>query len=215
MRNTRAAAFAQLDSVRIALPTSGTLQPADALSGKQSYRLEIGFGSGEHLVAEAAANPAVGFLGAEPFENGLSACMLQITQQNIENVRIYPDDARALLNVLAPASLDMVYILFADPWRKKRHADRRFVSPNNLVRVANVLKAGGVLRIATDDPLLQEWTAEQMAAQTWFTPSPGAFEKRPNWPATRYEGKAIAAGRHCKYYEYTRNSTLAFDAQKA
>lgn len=205
MRGARAQAFAQLDAYAITLPDDATvLLPATTLPDKSAYRLEIGFGSGEHMLAEALANPGIGFLGAEPFRNGLSATMLGIVQNSINNIRIYPDDARALLNALAPASLDMIYLLFSDPWRKARHADRRFVSPENLARIARVLKPGARFRIATDDPGLQDWTEEQMGIQSYFTPAPGLFGARPDWPNTRYEGKAMAAGRTCKYYEYQR-----------
>lgn len=206
MRGARAHAFEQLDSVAIVLPAEGSVQPANLLPARSEYRLEIGFGSGEHLVAEAIANPTIGFLGAEPFRNGLSATMLGIVQNDLQNIRIYPDDARALLNALAPASLDMIYLLFSDPWRKARHAERRFVSPENLARIARVLKPSARFRIATDDPGLQDWTEEQMGNQSYFMPTPGLFASRPDWPTTRYEGKAIAAGRHCKYYEYQRHS---------
>jgi tRNA (guanine-N7-)-methyltransferase len=207
MRGARAEAFEQLDRVAITLPNPGALlQPTTLLPGKSAYRLEIGFGSGEHLLAEAMAKPDIGFLGAEPFRNGLSATMLGIVQNDLHNIRIYPDDARALLNALAPASLDMIYLLFSDPWRKARHAERRFVSPENLARIARALKPGARFRIATDDPGLQEWTEEQMGNQSYFLPAPGLYTERPNWPETRYESKAKTAGRHCKYYEYQRSA---------
>lgn len=204
IRGGRAAALEKLGDITITLGDDGTLQPAILLPDRKEYRLEIGFGSGEHLVAEAAAQPDIAFLGAEPFLNGLAATMVGVVQQNLQNIRIYPNDARKLLIGLAPTSLDMIYILFSDPWRKARHTDRRFVSPENLARIARVMKPGAILRLATDDPGLQEWTEEQMATQSYFTPAPGLFDTRPNWPNTRYEGKAIAAGRHCKYYEYKR-----------
>jgi len=210
LRGRRQEALAALSDYQINLPAEGTFNPA-ALGPPFSVlcHLEIGFGGGEHLIANAAAQPHIGFIGAEPFINGISSCIVGIQQYNLPNVRIHPADARPLLNALAPASIDCIYILFADPWPKARHAERRFVSPENLARLARVLKIGGTLKLATDDPGLQTWTEEQMAAQTFFIPAPGLYQSRPDWPPTRYESKAVTAGRHCKYYQYIRAETVA------
>lgn len=202
MNAARQAAFDNLHKYEVTLP-NGAFNPAELFSGKPVH-FEIGFGGGEHLIAQALAHPDTGFIGAEPFINGLSSCAQQIEKNNLTNVRLWPSDARLLLDRMEPGSLQMIYLLFNDPWPKARHAERRFVSPENLARLARVLAPGGGLRIATDDPGLQAWTEEQMAAQKFFAPAPGLYKERPDWPNTRYEAKAIAAGRRCRYYEWQR-----------
>jgi tRNA (guanine-N7-)-methyltransferase len=205
LNNARQAALAQLDDYTFTLPESGEFNPA-ALGTPftTACHLEIGFGNGEHLAELAAAQPHIGFIGAEPFINGIACCLQHIQQRGLSNVRIWPSDVRPLLDALAPASLDCIYIMFNDPWPKARHAERRFVSPANLARLARVLKTGGTLKLATDDPGLQTHTEEHMAAQTFFTPAPGLHKTRPDWPHTRYESKAVLAGRTCRYYEYRK-----------
>jgi tRNA (guanine-N7-)-methyltransferase len=171
-------------------------------------RLEIGFGGGEHLIARASAEPDSGFLGIEPFVNGMASAVTAIVDGGIGNVRLYDGEASALLDWLPPDSLDSVDLLYPDPWPKKRHWKRRFVSSGNLDRLSRVLKPGGVVRFASDIPsyvewtllLLThrndfEWTAER--ASDWTTPFPG-------WPGTRYEAKALKAGRTPTYLTFRR-----------
>lgn len=195
-----------LPQLRITLPESGLLNPAALLPGMESYRLEIGPGTGEHLLAEAAANPTVGFLTAEPFLNGSAALLAGIAREKLNNIRILPDDVRPLLQALKPASLSMIYLLFSDPWPKARHAKRRVLQVETLDQFARVLVPGGTLRIATDDPTLQDWTEGLMATRPDFTPAPctikGQHGTRPDWPQTRYEQKALKAGREPRYYEF-------------
>lgn len=189
---------------RVRVPATDVIDPAILMPGMKAYRLEIGFGTGEHLIAEAAANPEVGFIGAEPFINGYAAMLLKMEQQGLTNIRLWPDDMRPMLAAFAPASLEMIYLLFSDPWPKKRHTERRVLQSEALDGFARALAPGGILRIATDDPGLQEWTAEQMAARADFTPAPGLHGSRPAWPNTRYEQKAVAAGRTCMYWEFKK-----------
>lgn len=207
LNNTRATALETvLPRVRIELPETGELTPATLLPGKTAYHLEIGFGTGEHLLAQALAHPEIGFIGAEPFINGTSALLAGIEQHALTNIRLWPDDMRPLLKTLPAASLDRIYLLFSDPWPKKRHAIRRVLQQESLNGFARVLKKGGELRIATDDPTLQEWVVEQMAPRTDFTGSQLASRPDINdWPETRYEQKAIAAGRIPHYYGYILN----------
>jgi tRNA (guanine-N7-)-methyltransferase len=128
-----------------------------------------------------------------------------IEAAGLTNVRIYPEDVRPLLDRLKPGSLAGIYVLFADPWPKKRHADRRFIGPGNLPKLARVLRKDGVLRVATDDPTLQAWTDEQLKEAPDFTPAPGQLPERPaDWPPTRYEQKAIKAKRVPKFWIYRR-----------
>ena len=170
--------------------------------------LEIGFGGGEHLAEVAAANPDVGFIGCEPFVNGVAGLLVKMADRHLTNVRIFPDDARLLLDALPDRSIGRCFVLFGDPWPKKRHADRRFIGPENLDRLARVLKPGAELRLASDDRGLVRWMLEH----TWRHP---AFEwlarraedwrhRRPDWPPTRYEAKALAAGRGPVYLRFRR-----------
>ena len=171
-------------------------------------RLEIGFGGGEHLIARAAAEPDAGFIGVEPFVAGMAKAVAAIVDGGIGNIRLYGGEASVLLDWLPPASLDSVDILYPDPWPKKRHWKRRFISVENLDRLARVLKPGGVLRFASDIPRYVAWTLALVArredfawtaerAADWTNPFPG-------WPGTRYEAKALAAGRKPTYLAFRR-----------
>ncbi len=192
-----------LPQLRITLPTDNTpLDPAILIPGKTAYRLEIGPGTGEHLLAEARAHPAIGFLTAEPFLNGSAALLAGIARENLNNIRILPDDVRPLLQALRAYSMETIYLMFSDPWPKARHAKRRVLQTETLNEFARILQPGGTLRIATDDPTLQAWTEDLMDQRTGFKPAPGLHSEKPNWPQTRYEGKALLAGRTPRYYEY-------------
>ena len=171
-------------------------------------RLEIGFGGGEHLVARALAEPDAGFIGVEPFVSGMAKAVAAITDGGILNVRFYGGEASVLLDWLPEASLDSVDILYPDPWPKKRHWKRRFISPANLDRFARVLKRRGDLRFASDIASYVEWTLALVLARPafrwtaerawdWTQPFAG-------WPGTRYERKAIAAGRVPTYLAFVR-----------
>jgi len=193
-----------LPSLQLTLPTTGFVQPAAWFATPaREFWLEIGFGGGEHLAAQAAQNPNVGCIGCEPFRNGVASLLDHIDRQALKNIRIHPDDARPLLAALPPASLARAFILFADPWPKKRHAERRFVQQATLQDLARVMQPGALLRLATDDPVLQEWTTAQMRATPLFVPESGdgISPQRPaDWVITRYEEKALLAGRTPLYY---------------
>jgi tRNA (guanine-N7-)-methyltransferase len=170
--------------------------------------LEIGFGGGEHLAAVAEANPRAGLIGAEPFLNGVASLLDLVDGRGLSNVRIHPDDVRPLLDALAPASLARCYVLYPDPWPKKRHAERRFVGRENLDRLARVLADGAELRMATDVPELAEWMAGHVRAHPDFdgpAGGPASWGERPDgWTPTRYEAKAVAAGRAPAYLAAVR-----------
>jgi tRNA (guanine-N7-)-methyltransferase len=176
----------------------------------EAIRLEIGFGGGEHLEAQAAAHPGIGFLGVEPFRNGVARLLEAIQRRGLRNVRVLTDDARLLLDVLPDAAIDGTFVLFPDPWPKTRHHKRRIVNPDTAAQLARVIRPGGELRLATDDAdyarwmlatLLAEprlaWTAERAA--DWRDPPPG-------WVPTRYEAKARAAGRRPVFLSFRRVS---------
>jgi len=161
--------------------------------------LEIGFGAGEHLAWQAQAHPEIGFLGAEVFENGVVRLLAEVQRQSLKNIRVLVDDARLLLAALPEASLGRAFILFPDPWPKQRHHKRRMVAPATLDALAHALKDGAELRMATDDLGYLRWMLELAPvhpAFEWQARGPRDWRQRPaDWPATRYEGKAVAAGR--------------------
>lgn len=160
--------------------------------------LEIGFGAGEHLAAQALAHGDVGFIGCEPFINGVAALLARVEKDGIENIRIHSDDARLLLDHLATASLERVFLLFPDPWPKARHARRRFINGENLDALARVLGDGGELRIASDDRGYQRWALAALVAHPdfeWQAECADDWRCRPaDQPATRYEEKARTRG---------------------
>lgn len=170
--------------------------------------LEIGFGGGEHLAAQAADHLEIGYIGCEIFLNGIASALAHIDQQKLANVRIYPEDVRDLLAVLRPQSLDRIFLLFPDPWPKQRHAARRFVNQANLDIVAGLLKPGGEFRIGSDDPTYVSWVMMHMARRRdfeWLAERSSDWLTRPaDWPPTRYEQKAIRQGRTPHYFRFRR-----------
>jgi len=130
-----------LPRLAIALPDAGKLDPKSLFPHKPAQVwLEIGFGGGEHLAEQARANRDVGLIGCEVFLNGIATLLAQVSANALDNVRLYPEDARDLLDALPDGSLDRVFLLFPDPWPKRRHADRRFIRPANLDLLARPMK---------------------------------------------------------------------------
>lgn len=173
--------------------------------------LEVGFGSGEHTAALAEARADAGILAAEVFENGLVSLLARYVPDGLEasalpppNLLLWPGDARALLRLLPDASLDRLFLMFPDPWPKARHARRRFVHPALLGEVARGLAPGAEWRIASDDPTYQAWVEETMAAQTLFARAFVAEARPHDWPATRYEAKALCERRRPRYWSFIR-----------
>ena len=170
--------------------------------------LEIGFGGGEHLIAAAIADRQAGFIGVEPYLNGMASAVAAIDDLQLANVRLFDGDAAHLLDWLPAASLDAVDLLYPDPWPKKRHWKRRFVSTENLDRLARALRAGGRFRFASDIPPYVEWTllhTLRHPAFAWTAERAGDWRRPfPDWPGTRYEAKAIAAGRAPTYLAFAR-----------
>ncbi|MDR7031523.1 tRNA (guanosine(46)-N(7))-methyltransferase TrmB [Mesorhizobium sp. BE184] len=173
-----------------------------------AVRLEIGFGGGEHLRHEAARHAGTGFIGVEPFVNGMAKMMAAVQPTPLANLRVYDDDAARLLDWLPSASLDGIDLLYPDPWPKKKHWKRRFVGKANLDRFARVLKPGGVFRFASDIDTYVNWTLlhcrahgalewQARGARDWHMPYEG-------WPGTRYEAKAIREGRPPAYLTFVR-----------
>jgi tRNA (guanine-N7-)-methyltransferase len=197
-----------LPQVRIDL-SKGSCHPAALFADLQTeFKLEIGFGGGEHLAAEAQADPTCGFLGCEPFLNGVAKLLVEIERRGLSNIRIHPGDAGDLIDALPEKILSGVSLLYPDPWPKRRHKARRFVSDSMLVRLARVMRPGAELRFATDIDDYAGWTLARILrtaeftwpakiASDWLTPW-------ASWPGTRYEAKALREGRRPVYLTFIR-----------
>lgn len=174
----------------------------------EKLQLEIGFGGGEHLLHESRAHPKTGFIGCEPFINGMAKMLAAITTEDIQNIRLHAADALYLLDWLPSSSLDRIDILYADPWPKKRHWKRRFISDENVARFARVLKPGGILRFASDIDTYVEWTLVRLLRNQdfrWLAARADDWRRPyPDWPGTRYEQKALREGRIPAYLEFRR-----------
>lgn len=168
--------------------------------------VEIGFGGGEHLAAQAALHPQIGFVGCEPFVNGVASLMVQIQDQSLKNIRIVKDDARLLLARLPDHSVGRIFVLFPDPWPKKRHNKRRIIQNATVEVFARILKPGGMLSMATDDAPYADWMQSIMAQHAEFElvleGRTSVYERPQDWPSTRYEQKGIAQGRTPVYLVY-------------
>lgn len=169
--------------------------------------LEVGFGAGEHLAHQARANPDVGFIGCEPFINGVAALLAAVQTDDLSNIRIFDDDARLLLPRLPDGSVGRCFLLFLDPWPKRRHHKRRFVQPETLNGLARILKPGAELRFASDEPSYVRWALWHVlrsGAFAWTAAGPNDWRAR--WPdalPTRYEMKSLA-GKKPAYLTFER-----------
>jgi tRNA (guanine-N7-)-methyltransferase len=198
---------------RLRLDPSQAADPASAFADPPSELwLEVGFGGGEHARAQVAAHPQAGLIACEVYENGICSLLSALVPEDGEtsaplprNLLIWDDDARILLRQIPPGSLSRLFLMFPDPWPKARHAKRRFVHPDTLALVAHAMRPGGEWRIATDDPTYQAWTAAVLADQSLFAAPPPATTRPKGWPPTRYEQKAIRAGRAPLYWSASRS----------
>ena len=190
-----------------------TLLPKLAVSVEEvahapKVALEIGFGGGEHLVAQAAHHPETLFIGCEPFLNGVAKCLSAIARDALTNIRLYRDDARKLLLTLPDASVDTAFILFPDPWPKLRHHKRRLVNAETLSMLARVQKPGGRLLIATDHVDYSVWILEVLLAHPdyrWTAEAKDDWERPPaDWTETKYQRKTSAEGRPPLFFECVR-----------
>jgi tRNA (guanine-N7-)-methyltransferase len=181
-------------------PQAGLLEPGVAFSApKRAVWLEIGFGGGEHLAAQAECHPEINLIGCEVFQPGIAKLLAHIERRHLDNIRIFANDARLMIAALRPSSIDRVFIMFPDPWPKRRHENRRFVSRATLDDLAAVMTDGAELRLATDDSNYLVWMLERLTEHPffeWLVRGPRDWRNRPqDWPSTRYEEKARAAGR--------------------
>ncbi|WP_375395372.1 tRNA (guanosine(46)-N7)-methyltransferase TrmB [uncultured Sphingomonas sp.] len=194
---------------RVSVPVTGALSAATLFGEDRPLQLEIGFGAGEHLAGQAGAAPDTGFIGCEPFLNGVVGALAHIRDNGLTNVRLHMGDALDVLERLPDASLERVYLLHPDPWRKARHAKRRMVSHGPLDAIAAKLKPGGEFRLGTDDPTYCRWALMVLGGRRdfrWLATGPHDFLDRPaDWPETRYERKARRQGREVWYFRYIRD----------
>jgi tRNA (guanine-N7-)-methyltransferase len=198
-----------LPKLQVRIPGDGKLDPASLFAHRpQRFWLEIGFGGGEHLATQAEAHPEIGLLGCEPFVSGVARLLSLIAARGLSNVRLFTDDARLLMEALPDRCLERIFVLFPDPWPKTRHHKRRIVNAASAAEFVRLLQPGGEVRLATDDmsyaramllvlrrcPELR-WQARR---------APDWRERPPDWPMTRYEGKALADRRPCVYLGFAR-----------
>jgi tRNA (guanine-N7-)-methyltransferase len=170
--------------------------------------LEIGFGGGEHLAAQAQAHPDIGYIGCEAFLNGIAKALALIEAGQLRNVRLHNGDARAVIEALPGEALDGAYLLYPDPWPKRRHHRRRFLSDEILNRLARVMRPGAELRFATDIDSNAGWSLACVLRSPDFAWAAGGHRdwQRPwdGWTGTRYEAKALRDGRRPVYLTFLR-----------
>ena len=181
----------------------------NGLFGGREVWLEIGFGGGEHMVHQAQRNPLVGIIGCEPYINGVAMLLGKIRKARVDNLRVHPGDARDLLDVLPAASISKVFLLYPDPWPKKRHHRRRFVTPEHLEPLAKVMKPAAEFRVATDIPDYVRQTLEEVPRSgfDWLAERPDDWRVPwDDWISTRYEQKALREGRVPHYLTFRRRA---------
>jgi tRNA (guanine-N7-)-methyltransferase len=176
--------------------------------GADEVRLESGFGGGEHLIAEAERHPRCGFIGIEPFVNGMAKALVAIDERKLANIRLYHGDATDVLPWLPAASLVRFDLLYPDPWPKRRHWKRRFVQDGSVAAIARIVKAGGEFRFASDIADYVAWTLMRLARSpdfSWTAERADDWRQPwPDWPGTRYEAKAQREGRVPCYLIFRR-----------
>jgi tRNA (guanine-N7-)-methyltransferase len=190
------------------IPDDGALDSRTLFDDERPLEFEIGFGAGEHLAWQAEHHPERGYIGCEPFLNGVVGALGHIRDRDLDNVRLHMGDGLEALERLPDASLERVYLLHPDPWRKARHAKRRFVNPGPLDVIAAKLKPGGEFRLGTDDVTYCRWSMMVMDTRRdfeWQARHPRDWQVRPDdWPETRYERKGRAQGHEVWYFRYLR-----------
>ena len=193
---------------QVAVPDDGPIDASRLFGDTRPLHFEIGFGAGEHLAWQAANAPDSGFIGCEPFLNGVVGALNHIRDGGLDNVRLHMGDALTVLERLPDASLDRLYLLHPDPWRKARHAKRRMVNHGPLDLIHAKLRPGAEFRLGTDDPTYCRWSMMVMNQRRdfdWLASSAADFLNRPaDWPQTRYEAKARRQGHEVWYFRYRR-----------
>ena len=195
----------------IAVPAKGEVTSQRLFGDERPLHLEIGFGSGEHLANRADLLPDHGFIGCEPFLNGVATMLGHVRDRRLANVRLHMGDALDVLRRMPDQSLTLVYLLHPDPWPKARHSKRRMINDGPLGLIAAKLKPGGEFRVATDDPTYLNWSLMVMQRHRetfeWLVKEPGEWLRYPSgWPETRYAAKARREGRVPHQFRYRRIS---------
>ncbi len=194
---------------QIEVPADGEVTATSLFSNARPLHFEIGFGSGEHLADRADMLPDHGFIGAEPFVNGVAAALAHIRDRNLRNVRLWRGDALEVLQRIPDGAVSFLYLLHPDPWPKARHAKRRMVNDRPVDLFAAKLRAGGEFRLATDDPTYLTWSLTIMQRHQhqfeWLAERPEDFlEPSGGWIETRYGAKSRREGRRPHYLRYIR-----------
>jgi len=173
-----------------------------------SVRIEIGFGGGEYMIAQAEQHPRTGFIGVEPFVNGMAKALAAIEAKQLGNIRLHFGDAVFLLDWLPTAALARVDLIYPDPWPKRRHWKRRFVQDKSVAEIARILRPNGEFRFASDIPDYAAWTLRHLLRSRDFAwTAERADDWRCPWPGfsgTRYEAKAKRQGRAPCYLIFRR-----------
>ena len=184
-----------------------SLNATASFGRESSLWLEIGFGAGEHLVDQALKNPNINFIGCEPYINGVATLLSEIERHSVNNICIFNDDVRLLLKKLRRSSIDKIFLLFNDPWPKKRHNSRRLICSETLDELSKIMANGSQIFVASDDMSLIRSTLNLFYCHHnffWLANNPDDWKKRySDSIATRYENKAISAGKDCIYLSFT------------
>jgi len=200
----------QSELVKSLLPKLLITLPANAplYDAQKPLWFEIGFGGGEHLVEQARKHPHINFIGCEPYINGMAKLLAAIEKDKLSNIRLYDGDARSLLEALPDESIERLFVLFPDPWPKARHNKRRLISQASLALFYQKLKAGGLLRIASDHEDYVQWILEQLMLFNklkWTAQQHTDWEMPPaDWVRTRYQAKAEAEGRAAVFLDWIK-----------
>lgn len=199
-----------LPKLEVPVPDEGLIDPHGLFEQKpELVFLEIGFGGGEHLTARAGQHPNRGYIGAEPFVNGVAKILASIESQELSNIRLHHGDARDIMERLPDGTIAGVYLLYPDPWPKKRHNKRRFVNPQTLSELHRIMKPGAELLFASDITDYVRWTlamVERHGGFAWTAEGPNDWRTAPEgWPGTRYEAKALREGRTAHYLTFCRS----------
>ncbi len=193
---------------RVSVPDTGPLTSQVLFGDDRPVEVEIGFGAGEHLAGQAGARPHHGFVGCEPFLNGVVGALNHIRDDNLANVRLHMGDALEVIERFPDGALERVYLLHPDPWPKARHAKRRMMNHGPMDLIAKKLRPGGEFRLGTDDPTYCRWAMmimDQRRDFVWQAQTAADFLTRPaDWPETRYERKARRQGHEVWYFRYVR-----------
>lgn len=197
-----------LPKVSVTLPDEGTIDPSTLFPAAKQIWLEVGFGGGEHMAWQAAQNPDIGLIGAEPFINGIAKALVHLDDGGLNNVRLHHGDARELIEHLPDQCLTRLFVLHPDPWPKARHHKRRVINQWFLEQAVRLLKPGSQFRLASDIPDYITWTLMHARAQPglrWSASEMRDWTDCPaDWPQTRYEAKALREGRTPTYLTFER-----------